>query len=208
MSTSPPDSLDRSFDRLPLRERKKLKTRRAIQDHALRLFVEQGYDATTVEQIAAAAEISPSTFFRYFPAKEDCVLTDEYDPIMAEVFRAQPAELSVIEAFRGMFREVLTRMYARDKEQILTRTKLILSVPALRARSFDLMHQESLTMFIELVAERSGRPADDPQIRAFTWASTAALEASIVTWAESDGALDLPKLVDEAMSFLAAGCPL
>ncbi len=205
MSTSP---LDRSFDRLPLRERKKLKTRRAIQDHALRLFAEQGYDATTVEQISAAAEISPSTFFRYFPSKEDCVLTDEYDPIMAEVFRAQPPELSLIEALREMFREVLTEMYARDREQILTRTKLILSVPALRGRSFDPMHHESLSMFAELAAERAGTPSNDPRVRVFTWTTTAALEASIVTWAESDGTLDLPGLVDDALSFLADGCPL
>ncbi|HEU5161440.1 MAG TPA: TetR family transcriptional regulator [Streptosporangiaceae bacterium] len=205
MSTSPADSLD---DRLPLRERKKLKTRRAIQEHALRLFVEQGYDATTVEQIAAAAEISPSTFFRYFPSKEDCVLTDEYDPVMAEVFRAQPPELGVLDALRAMYRQVFAQMYPRDKEQILTRTRLILSVPALRARSFDLMHQEALTTFMELVAERSGRPVDDPRVRALTWATTAALEASIVTWVDSDGALDLPALVDDAMAFLAAGCPL
>jgi AcrR family transcriptional regulator len=208
MSTSPADSLDRSFERLPLRERKKLKTRRAIQDHALRLFVEQGYDATTVEQIAAAAEISPSTFFRYFPSKEECVLTDEYDPIMADVFRAQPPELGALDALRGMFHEMMTSMYTRDKEQILTRTKLVFSVPALRARSFDFMQQESLTMFAELVAERSGKPADDTQVRAFTWATTAVLEAAIFTWTESDGALDLPRLVDEAMAFLAAGCPL
>ena len=208
MSTSPANSLDRALDRLPLRERKKLKTRRAIQAHALRLFVEQGYDATTVEQIAAAAEISPSTFFRYFPTKEDCVMTDEYDPIMADVFRAQPAELGPLDALRAMFREVMDRMYARDKEQILTRTKLTFSVPALRARSFDFMQQESLTMFAELVAERAGRPVDDPQVRIFTWATTAALEASIVTWVDSDGTLDLPELVDEAMAFLAAGCPL
>jgi AcrR family transcriptional regulator len=205
MSTSP---LDSSFDRLPLRERKKLKTRRAIQDHALRLFTEQGYDATTVEQIAAAAEISPSTFFRYFPTKEDCVFADEYDPIMAEVFRAQPPELSLIEAMRTMLRMVMTQMDERDRKQILSRIKLVLSVPALRSRSFDPMTHESLTMFNELAAERAGTTIDDPRVRIFTWAMMAALEAAIVTWAESDGSLDLPKLVDDALAFLAEGCPL
>jgi AcrR family transcriptional regulator len=204
MSTSPPDD---PFDRLPLRERKKLKTRRAIQDHAFRLFTEQGYEATTVEQIAAAAEISPSTFFRYFPSKEDCVLTDEYDPIMADVFRAMPAELRTIEALREMFRQLLTKMYENDRGQILTRIKLIMSVPALRARSFDPMHQP-LGEFAELVAERAGTSPDDPRVRVFTWSVTAALEAAITIWADSDGTLNLPELIDDAIAFLAAGCPL
>src|SRR6266516_841718 len=62
-----------------LRERKKARTRAAIRDHAMRLIREQGYDATTVEQIAEAAEVSPSTFFRYFPTKEDVVLQDDMD---------------------------------------------------------------------------------------------------------------------------------
>ena len=62
-----------------LRERKKAKTRAALREHAMRLFEEQGFAATTVEQIAEAAEVSPSTFFRYFATKEDAILVDDVD---------------------------------------------------------------------------------------------------------------------------------
>jgi len=65
-----------------LRERKKAKTRAAIRREAMRLFREQGYEETTVEQIAEAAEVSPSTFFRYFPTKEDVVLQDDFDVVV------------------------------------------------------------------------------------------------------------------------------
>src|SRR5215203_7523738 len=84
-----------------LRERKKAKTRAEIQRHALKLFGERGYEATTVAQIAEAAEVSESTFFRYFPTKEDVVLWDEFDPLVFEALRAQPAELSTIRALRN-----------------------------------------------------------------------------------------------------------
>ena len=73
-----------------LRERKKARTRASLREHALRLFREQGYQRTTVEQIAAAAEVSPSTFFRYFPTKEDLVLQDDMDTRMVEAFERQP----------------------------------------------------------------------------------------------------------------------
>ena len=76
-----------------LRERKKARTRAALREHALRLFREQGYQRTTVEQIAAAAEVSPSTFFRYFPTKEDLVLQDDMDTRLVEAFERQPPGL-------------------------------------------------------------------------------------------------------------------
>src|SRR5436309_10581986 len=97
-----------------LRERKKAKTRAAIQEHALRLFREQGYDATTVEQIAAAAEVSPSTFFRYFPTKEDVVLYDAFDPLIFAAFEAQPAALGPIQALRGALHAVFGALSAKD----------------------------------------------------------------------------------------------
>ena len=88
-----------------LRERKKARTRASLREHALRLFREQGYQATTVEQIAAAAEVSPSTFFRYFPTKEDLVLQDDMDARMAEAFARQPPELGPVAALRAAMRE-------------------------------------------------------------------------------------------------------
>src|SRR5271154_4796427 len=84
-----------------LRERKKARTRAAIREHALRLFREQGYDATTVDQIADAADVSPSTFFRYFPTKEDVVLQDDVDVLALGAFEAQPAGLTPVAAFRA-----------------------------------------------------------------------------------------------------------
>jgi len=77
-----------------LRERKKAKTRATIREHALRLFRDQGYGATTVEQIAEAAEVSPATFYRYFPTKEDVVLQDDLDVLALGELEALPPGLS------------------------------------------------------------------------------------------------------------------
>ena len=91
----------RDADQPGLRERKKARTRAAIREHALRLFREQGYGATRVEQIAEAAEVSPATFYRYFPTKEDVVLQDDLDVLTLEALEAQPAGLSPLAAVRG-----------------------------------------------------------------------------------------------------------
>ena len=101
-------------DKPGLRERKKAKTRAAIQEHALRLFREQGYDATTVEQIAEAAEVSPSTFFRYFPTKEDVVAYDALDPLVMAAWRAQPADMRPIAAMRKAMWDVFASMDRGD----------------------------------------------------------------------------------------------
>jgi AcrR family transcriptional regulator len=154
-----------SRDRPPpgLRERKKTKTRFAIQQEALRLFREQGYQATTVEQIAEAAEVSPSTVFRYFPTKDALVLTDDYDPIMVERFQAQPAGISVVSAFRKALRETFQDMPPQQVEAAAERNALVMEVPELRAAFADFA-VSSIRLLGELVAERTGRPADDPEV--------------------------------------------
>lgn len=83
--------------RAGLRERKKAKTRALIQERALRLFREQGYEGTSIEEIADAAEVSLSTVFRYFPTKPDLVIYDDLDERMIAAFRAQPAELNAVQ---------------------------------------------------------------------------------------------------------------
>src|SRR5262245_33296845 len=114
-STNAKSMLEDDKPRLGLRERKKVKTRATIQEQAMRLFREEGDDQTTVEQIAEAAEVSPSTFFRYFPTKEDVVIYDALDPPMINAYRAQPAELSPIQAMRAAAREVFGNL---DPEQM------------------------------------------------------------------------------------------
>jgi AcrR family transcriptional regulator len=205
MSTPP---LERSLEqRLGLRERKKLKTRRSIQEHALRLFQEQGYDATTVEQIADAAEVSPSTFFPYFPTKEDTVLTDEYDALILDALRAQPPELPPAEALRTMVREMVGEMVTADRQRMLDRTRLMLSVPALRARQWDQMMVTQQAL-VEALADRIGRPADDFELQAFGAAVIAVVETAALHWVEADGTTDIVELLDRGVDFLIAGCPL
>jgi AcrR family transcriptional regulator len=119
-SSSPPELRDPSLTvgipKPGLRERKKARTRAAIRDQAMRLFEEQGYSATTVDQIAEAAEVSQSTFFRYFPTKEDVVLTDDYDPLIAAAIRAQPAGLHPIDAVAAGIRMVFSTLTSKDIE--------------------------------------------------------------------------------------------
>src|SRR4029450_3544168 len=95
-----------------LRERKKAETRRAIQEHALRLFLQKGYDTTTVEEIAAAAGVSHMTFFRYFPTKHAVVENDAYAPLIAELIRARPAGEDPLTAIRRALTGALRRMAA------------------------------------------------------------------------------------------------
>jgi len=196
-------------DELPapgLRERKKARTRAAIQRHALRLFREQGYDATTVNQIAEAAEVSESTFFRYFPSKEDVVLWDEFDPRVADVFRAQPPGASPMQAVRTAVREVLGQLGPEQQADLRERMDLMLAVPELRTNLLDQIASPML-LFSQMLAERTGRRPDDPAIRAFVGAVMGISIATMFTFAENRNA-DMATLLDEALGYLEAGLPL
>ena len=193
---------------LGLRERKKLKTRAAIQDHALRLFRDQGYSQTTIEQIAEAAEVSPSTFFRYFPTKEDVVMFDATDPLMFDAFEAQPAELSVIEAMRRSFRAVYESFSPEQLERERERQRLASTEPELRARAITFFADTIETMVV-VVARRTGRPADDIAVRAFAGGLVGAIMGTYLAFDFED--LELPKmldLIDATLTQIEAGLPI
>ena len=186
-----------------LRERKKAKTRAAIQAAALHLFERQGYQATTVDQIAEMAEVSQSTFFRYFPSKEDVVLLDRYDPLLLAALVAQPAELSPIAALRRTLRSVLGGLPAEELERERQRAMLVVSVPELRARALDDL-TASLQPFREAVAVRTGRPVDDSAVRALTGAVLGVSISAMVT-ASQDPSADWIELMDTGLAHLEAG---
>jgi AcrR family transcriptional regulator len=189
-----------------LRERKKAKTRAAMQRHALRLFREQGYEATTVEQIAEAAEVSASTFFRYFPTKEDVVIYDPFDPILIAAFEAQPPELTPLQAMREALHITFAAMSGEDRAEQWERGILILSSPDVRMRVLN-DFLETAQLLAELVAKRMGRQRDDLAVRTFVGSVIGALMAAFLAGMNDPNA-DVVALMDESLRLLEAGLPL
>ncbi len=189
-----------------LRERKKARTRAAIREHALRLFREQGYHATTVEQIAEAAEVSPSTFFRYFPTKEDVVLQDDLDVLGTQAFEAQPAGLSPIAAFRAAAAGIFSTLTPEELARFRETTALTLTVPEVRARALD-EFARTIDEIAAAVARRTGRAPDDFAVRNLAGALIGVIMAAAMPWSEQPAA-DLAGRIDAALAHLEAGLPL
>ncbi len=178
-----------------LRERKKQKTRLALVDAALDLFTAQGYEATTVDQIAAAADVSPRTFFRYFATKEDVALSlpaDGQEVMLAEL-TARPAEEPPFTALGHAMRAVVTMLREgdlADTARFIKARDLIENTPALLAGNLRRMMENEQRLIAE-VARREGTDRDDP-LATFV----VALFMTVVRigfechWAEGDQAVD------------------
>ncbi|WNV84461.1 TetR family transcriptional regulator [Umezawaea sp. Da 62-37] len=183
-----------------LREQRKARTRKAIQEHALRLFLADGYDATTVERIASAAGVSHMTFFRYFPSKEAVVENDEYDPLLIGFIRAQPPELGPLTALRNAVVTGMREVYDTDKDALLVRTRLVLTTPALRGRQWR-NGDSTQQLFAEALATRTGGEITF-DLRVLAAAVLGALSTALTVWVEGDGAEDLPTLMERGFDAL------
>src|SRR6266498_4980719 len=98
-----------------LRDRKRDRTRRTIQAEALRLFAEKGFQATTIEEIAAAADLAPRTFFRYFPTKEEVVFWADYQPTLAAFVATRPDHEPALDTLRRGIVDGLAAFYEQDR---------------------------------------------------------------------------------------------
>jgi AcrR family transcriptional regulator len=191
-----------------LRERKKSRTRDAIVEAALDLFERQGYEATTVEEIAEAAEISPRTFFRYFDSKLDVVMPskqrEEHEHGFEEMLSARAADEGLVTAIHHIFRDEVATMLAEDP-LFLRQFRLTMRTPSLRTRAFD-HFQEHQDEFRRLFAGELG--VDDDHLQAHLRAAAVGTTVWTVVdrWVAEGGETDrLLPMLDEGFALLAAG---
>ncbi|GAA4212432.1 TetR/AcrR family transcriptional regulator [Actinocatenispora rupis] len=186
-----------------LRAQRRAETQHAIQTHAVRLFRERGYDATTVADVADAAGVSPMTVYRHFPTKEDLVLVDQIGALVADRIAASPATRTLVGRIGGALVDAATALTGEDPESegkfLLARTQLMISTPALRAR-----HLDNQYLLQRAVVDALGDDVADPdavfRAQAATSACLAALHTALVRWAEDDGRSALPELIAQALT--------
>ena len=189
-----------------LRERHRKRTAADLEEAALELFCAQGFDAVTIDDIAAAADVSRRTFFRYYASKEDVILSDHpkrLDELHAALDR-RPADEPALTALRHAVLS-LAGSYEEQREHMLARFRLVTDTPALEARSLCLQRNWE-TSVTAMLAERMGvDPATD--LRPGTVAATtmAAMRVATANWLAGGGQDDLPAIVAAALDLLDGG---
>ncbi len=169
--------------RRPLTERRMARTRRELADAAARLFIERGYDQTTVEDIVAEVEISARTFFRYFGSKEEVVASlwrwgvEE----LVDALRAVPPELPLQEALRMAVAETCQHA-AENPAQTRSFLVMVRDTPALRARRLQVAYGQQQDL-AACLAERLGRPATDLRVTLTSGAVVMAINTAFERWA-------------------------
>jgi AcrR family transcriptional regulator len=197
---------DTSARREGLRERNRRRTATDLESAALRLFTEKGYDAVTIDDIAAEAGVSRRTFFRYFATKEDVLFSDNAERLaeLRQALSARPPDEPVLSALRHALLS-MAGDYEEQREQIFQRAKIIRTAPGLlgKALANQRVWEEAMS---ELVAQRLGvDPAVDlrPSVAAGT--TLAAIRSAVTLWVAGGGSAYLPTLAAEAMDLLDGG---
>lgn len=176
-------------------------TRDRLQRCAIELFVQKGYDATTVNEIAVAAGVSHMTFFRYFPSKEAVVCTDPFDPLLARSVAAQPADLPPVDRVRLGLLEAVAGMPEPDDATTRARVRLVAGHPALRAAMW-----EGNQATEEAIAGALVSTGVDPlAAKVVVGACLGAVTAALFDWGLHDGGESLLTRICFALDQLAGG---
>jgi AcrR family transcriptional regulator len=188
------------------RERKKLDTRRRIESMSLEMFERDGFDATTIDDIALAVDIAPRTFFHYFPTKEDVVLADYTDRLerIIDALGDRPPEEAPWTALERAFLAVAGD-YEAERTELGRRFRIMMATPSVYARSLQLQAgwEDAVA---EAIAERTDIGSDDDLApRLLAAAALAAMRASLRHWLAHGGAVPLPGHVRDCFALLATG---
>ena len=190
-----------------LRERKKEQTRRALEDAALDLFERQGFDHTTVEEIAAACDVSPRTFFRYFATKEQLLHGDDSEfAAVLDDLEDRPAAEAPLRSVRAAFDAMIER-YADDREQLVRRARILAATPSLRTHAPD-AHFGKIEAVVDALARRdtaAGVPPRSLGLRLAVSVAFGAVHAAVDTWIVDGARGDLFAMVDDAFDRVEAG---
>ncbi|MDH3683338.1 MAG: TetR family transcriptional regulator [Acidimicrobiia bacterium] len=189
-----------------LRQRKKEQTRQRIETAALELFSRDGFDAATIDDIAAAADIAPRTFFHYFPTKEDVVLADyagRLEKLVTEV-DSRPDEEDHWTALRRSF-AVVASDYQQQRDHLMGRFGIMAGSPSVQARSLQLQAQWEDALAASLTRRRGDDPNEDLSSRLLAATALAAMRSSLRHWLISGHALPLPTVLDACFDQLGAG---
>jgi len=174
--------------------------RETIRTSALRLIRQQGYDATTVEQIIEAADVPAITFYGYFPTKEDVAIDPAYDAILLEAFRAQPPEATPVQALRAAFAALFAGLSDADRADQREWITLVLTVPQLRNARIGRVNR-AIRMITAAMAERAGSQPGDLAVHTFVGPVVGA-GIAVGTAVRDDPGVDVAALIDEAIARL------
>jgi AcrR family transcriptional regulator len=182
---------------------KAARTRERVESAALALFETQGFDETTVAEIAAAAEISEMTFFRYFPSKDAVVLDDPYDPVLAAAIASQPRDESAVtrvaQGILAAWRDLPEPADERTRQKV----RIAAATPSLRGG----MWSNNVATENVIVEQLRRDGTQELEARVAAAACLAALMSALLEWARSDSGL-LGEHIELALAIVSGASPL
>jgi AcrR family transcriptional regulator len=190
-----------------LRERKRIAAMRRIQEVALDLFDARGFVDVSVEEIAEAADVSPSSVYRYFGTKEQLVLYDEVDVRFVDALRTELGERPPVEAVRHTISGLMAELFDRDDDLARRKVRYVFEEPALRAASLE-MTDAFVPGIAAALAEASGRSAEDLDVQVIAAAIVWSLIAAVRHWHVTGSRRPLADELDDALAVIDGGLVL